>query len=133
MGVTIDPKGLAVTIPWPNRSLSPNARVHHMKLARAKKEARDASYLMAYAAIRNMANAPALGTDRLDVVIVARPAVRRSRDEDNLLASLKASLDGIAMALCVDDSRFHIQPLVVTEPDRDNPRIDIHIQEQETK
>ncbi len=130
MTVTIDPDGFHVQVPWPSRSLSPNARVHYMKLAKAKKEARDQAYLLAYAAANGMANSPNLRSDRLDVVIVARPAVRRNRDEDNLVASLKATLDGIALYLGIDDSRFHLQPVVITDPDKANPRIDIYLQEQ---
>lgn len=130
MTVTIDPNGLLVTVGWPNRSLSPNARVHRMKLARAKRQSRDEAYLLAYSALRAKPVSPSLGTPKLDVVIIARPAVRRSRDEDNLIASLKATLDGIATAIGIDDSRFHIQPLIITDPDKANPRIEIRIQEQ---
>jgi Holliday junction resolvase RusA-like endonuclease len=40
------------------------------------------------------------------VKIVFHPAVDRNRDLDNMQASQKAALDGIALALGVDDSIF---------------------------
>ena len=45
---------------------------------------------------------------RLIVTLDFRPPVRRGRDEDNLIASMKAGLDGLAQALGVDDSRFNL-------------------------
>ena len=45
---------------------------------------------------------------RLRYGIVTRPKCRRNRDDDNTVAMLKASLDGIAQALGVDDSQFQL-------------------------
>lgn len=44
------------------------------------------------------------------------PPDRRRRDMDNLLASCKGLLDGIADALGVDDSRFAITLALTSEP-----------------
>ena len=46
------------------------------------------------------------------------PPDRRARDEDNLLASMKSSLDGIAEALRVNDKCFHILEPFVGVPER---------------
>lgn len=47
----------------------------------------------------------------LHVELVFRPPPdHRERDRDNLLASMKAGLDGVASALQIDDSRFRPIP-----------------------
>lgn len=55
------------------------------------------------------------------------PPDRRARDEDNLIASLKSSLDGIAQALRIDDRCFHLLEPAVREPDRPHGRVEIDL------
>lgn len=43
------------------------------------------------------------------------PPDRRSRDDDNLIASFKAGRDGLALALGIDDKRFVTFPFVHTQ------------------
>ena len=43
---------------------------------------------------------------RIPVAIVFMPKDKRHRDFDNLLAASKSALDGIALALGIDDRRF---------------------------
>lgn len=50
-----------------------------------------------------------------------------ARDEDNLIASLKSSLDGIAQALRIDDRCFHLLEPAVREPDRPHGRVEIDL------
>jgi hypothetical protein len=69
---------------------------------------------------------------RLRVSIIARPKDNRARDEDNLQASLKAALDGVAAALGVDDSRFRIQGTEIHLACPFRPHIEITIQPEET-
>lgn len=40
---------------------------------------------------------------------------RRRRDDDGLLASMKAARDGIADALAIDDARFVSHPMIRDE------------------
>ena len=96
---------LRVILPWPPRALSPNSRPPHWSvLAKAKRAYRSACCVEAMAAgWRKVAFAP---TDRLHVRLVFVPPDRRRRDMDNLIASMKAGLDGLADALGVDDSRW---------------------------
>lgn len=96
---------LRVILPWPPRVLSPNSRPPHWAvLAKAKRAYRLACHAEAMAAgWRKGAFAPA---DRLHVRLVFVPPDRRRRDMDNLIASAKAGLDGLADALGVDDSRW---------------------------
>ncbi len=91
-----------VTLPWPDKDLSPNARIHWRRKAPKVKAARHAAWaltLEAGARTMSVSAAPRIG-------IEFRPPDHRRRDADNCMASLKASLDGIADALGVDDSRF---------------------------
>ena len=45
----------------------------------------------------------------LDVALIFVPPDRRARDLDNLLASMKSGLDGLADAIGVDDSRWRLR------------------------
>lgn len=93
-----------VTLPWPMKELSPNARVHWARLAKAKKSYRSACFWLAKEA---KLQAPAEGVIRIEMAFY--PPCRRTRDEDNLLASMKSGLDGLADALAVNDSRFKVE------------------------
>lgn len=92
-------------LPWPPRQLSPNAREHWGTLAKVKK-----SYRARCAGIARVAGVRALvtGKDALGVHLTFLPPDRRPRDWDNLVASMKAGLDGLADALGVDDSRWRL-------------------------
>ena len=103
---------ILLTLPWPDRTLHPNARVHWAKLANAKKAARAAAHMLAVQAGANGAKLP---EGRLHLWIDFYPPDRRRRDDDGLLASMKAARDGIADALGVDDSRFVSHPWVKDE------------------
>jgi crossover junction endodeoxyribonuclease RusA len=90
---------MKVLLPWPPRELSPNARTHwraHRRISKGYKE-------MAWA----LAKAAGASPGRL-VAITFNPPDRRARDLDNLLANMKAGLDGIASAIGVDDSKWQI-------------------------
>lgn len=95
-----------VVLPWPPKELSPNARLHHMALHRAKKAYRTACWLQARKA--GMSAATLLGAEEAEVHLVFYPPDKRNRDADNMLASMKAGLDGLADALKVDDSIFRV-------------------------
>lgn len=99
---SLTPVELCVTLPWPHKDLSPNARVHWRRKAPRVKVARNAALALAFeAGARKMTVSAA---PRISIEFC--PPDRRRRDADNCMASLKASLDGIADALGVDDSRF---------------------------
>lgn len=91
-----------ITLPWPSRALSPNARVHWSKRASAAKKYRQDCCILSHAA-----GCRALNAARLTVEITFHPPDKRRRDTDNLLSSLKGGLDGIADATGVDDSNWH--------------------------
>ncbi|WP_419519976.1 hypothetical protein [Duodenibacillus massiliensis] len=55
---------------------------------------------------------PFFGAGTMNVQLVCTPPITRYRDEDNLIATCKAYLDGCAASLCVDDTTFHFREQV---------------------
>lgn len=93
---------LALTLPWPPRELSPNARhAHWSALARAKLQ-----YRAACAVTARSQGAARIVAPELAVSLTFVPPDRRSRDLDNCISSMKAGLDGLADVLGVDDNRW---------------------------
>jgi hypothetical protein len=103
---------MKVTLAWPDRALHPNSRVHWRTRAKATKVAREAARVLALAA---GAKAAVLPDGRLHLWIDFYPPDRRRRDDDGLLASMKAARDGIADALGIDDRRFVSHPMLRDE------------------
>jgi len=93
-----------VDLPWPPAILSPNAREHWAKVARAKKAYRRDCSMLAIAAGARVRK----WESRLHLRITFMPPTRRRYDLDNALARIKAGLDGIADAIGVDDSGWSI-------------------------
>lgn len=95
---------MALVMPWPAmRELSPNWRGHWAGKARAKKRLR-----AAWAAAALEQGARKIDAAALTVRLVFVPPDLRARDLDNLLASCKAGLDGLADVLGVDDSKWSL-------------------------
>lgn len=92
---------IVLELPWPHKDLSPNARVHFMALSRAKKKYRTDCRYLALAA-----KATAQGPQTL--AFTFHPPHNRKYDRDNLIASMKAGIDGLADALKINDSDFHL-------------------------
>ena len=99
---------MKITLPWPDRRLSPNSRTHWGTLSTVKAKARkDAAYLTFDAMQKHLATqAHFQGEGKLPVKVTFYPPDNRRRDDDNMVASFKASRDGIADALGIDDRRF---------------------------
>ena len=95
---------MQLTLPWPPTGLSPNARTHWAKLARLKKQYREAC---AWTAASQ--GAYPMNAERLRLTLEFVPPTRRAYDLDNALARMKAGLDGLADALRVDDSRWELR------------------------
>lgn len=99
---------MTITLPWPDKRLSPNARVHYMALYRAKAKAKDDAWTLTREAYPTKADRDAFAGDApIPLVITITPPDKRKRDRDNMQYMLKAALDGIALGLDVDDYRFH--------------------------
>lgn len=90
-------------LPWPTKDLNPNQRLHWSKTARAKKAYRQACAWNAVAQ-----GAHKLKPGALNVHLIFHPPDRRARDADNMLASMKSGLDGLADVLGVDDKHWKL-------------------------
>ena len=90
-------------LPWPDKKLSPNARVHWAPLSKAKKKAKSDSYHLAL-----QSGLGKIDAESVTVKLTFYPPSRRHFDADNLLASHKAAIDGLSLAIGVDDSRFKV-------------------------
>lgn len=94
---------MSVTIPWPHKDLSPNARKHRMAIVGLRKAARADAAWCCKAAKMNFAHLADVG---LHLRITFNPPDKRRRDLDNMLASIKSQLDGVSDVIGVDDSRW---------------------------
>lgn len=92
-------------LPWPSPKLSPNARQHWATTAKAKKAFRARCRAIAAAA---GVRAVLAGKTSLAVDLTFFPPDKRGRDWDNMLASMKAGLDGLADATGVDDRHWRL-------------------------
>lgn len=117
---------LMVELPWPDRDLNPNNRLHWAQKARAAKAARADAYLSAqivkpYVGFINE-NTP-LGSARLFVPPNTGRNSGRYWDCDNLAASLKATQDGIfdylrnLISEKIDDSQVSLTINAIVNPD----------------
>jgi crossover junction endodeoxyribonuclease RusA len=88
-----------VTLPWPDRRLSPNARVHWAEKAKRVRQARQTAWALARSAGLSVPD-----TRPLPVRVTFHPPDRRRRDRDNMVSCAKAICDGIADAIGVDDA-----------------------------
>ncbi|MFM8899172.1 MAG: endonuclease [Burkholderiales bacterium] len=106
---------IELTLPWPPRELSPNARVHWSKRGKLAKAYREACRLLTQQLLAQ-GGWQDLPTDgELHLWVDFYPPDRRHRDDDNVMAAFKAGRDGIADALQVNDKRFRSRPYLKDE------------------
>ena len=96
------PDMIQITLPWPPKQLSPNGRLHWAVKNKYRKLYRDACYWQA-----RQVNARAV-VGPLEVSLEFYPPDRRHRDWDNMLASIKSGLDGVAEAIGCDDKHWRL-------------------------
>lgn len=88
---------MQVELPWPPRPLWPNSRDHWSGIARVKRSYKAMAWALATQAKQPMPQA------RLCVHMAFCAPDRIRRDMDNMIAAMKAGLDGISSAIGVDD------------------------------
>lgn len=94
---------MKVVISWPERALWQNARVHWAERSRAVKSHRhEANVLARRAGLRKPPS------DNPKITVTFHPPDRRKRDLQNMPATVKGALDGLADAMGVDDSTFRV-------------------------
>lgn len=98
-----------VVIPVPDRCLNPNSRSHWGKISDKKRLLRHQSKCSCLSAVNDNVSGIFPLTDA-DYHIRYYHSTVRFMDEDNILASLKAAIDGaIDAGLIVDDKDVHIK------------------------
>lgn len=104
---------IIIELPWPDKDLSPNARVHwsHKRVSwvQAKQFVRVALRLYADSVLPLKLDVPPNVDHQLELEFCY--PTKGKRDLDNLLASCKAYIDGIAEWFTMDDA--HFQPIIV--------------------
>ena len=96
-----------VLLPWPSKPLWQNSRCHWATKAKAVKQARkDAFNASFYARLARLPTGEGW-THHLSFDFC--PPDRRKRDLQNMPATQKAAIDGIADALKVDDATFKVK------------------------
>lgn len=95
----------------PSPILSPNARGHWGPKARAASRFRETARLATLGAISADTRAELADLPSIGYTVSVSWEKRRTgmRDEDNVLASCKAALDGVAEAIGIDDRRLHVK------------------------
>lgn len=99
------PESILIELGWPAKPLWPNFRSRsHWPKTRALSVAKMEGFAVTRAALHGR---PFVHNDeRIAFVITAYPPTKRHADDDNVTSAVKASRDGIAKALGVDDSLF---------------------------
>lgn len=101
---------MIIELPYPNKDLMPNRKngKHWASTKKVKDQAIQDAY---YLALQARKQAILLTEGLIPMTITYIQSDKRYRDLDNLLAASKASIDGIARALNVDDSIF--EPITI--------------------
>jgi len=111
-----------VIVPWPPKECSPNARVHWSKKAKAAK-----AYKHTCWALAKEASLKVDWDGKVHLWVTFVPPDRRIRDVDNAVSSIKNGLDGIAMAIGIDDSRFVLHPCMHTDRMRFGGAVEVRL------
>jgi len=102
---------LQLVLPWPDRRLNPNRKVHWAQKAAAVRRARRATAKAADEAgwgaqVWQLLQLVRATVGQLELHLSFHPPDRRRRDDDNLIAAFKPYRDALAARLGVDDSQF---------------------------
>lgn len=101
---------VSITLPWPDRHLFPNDRCHWAVKAKQVKKHRRLAYYEALEIQSAIPDAVRADADQpIFYRIIYTPKINRHRDEDGIISSCKAYLDGISEAIGINDYRFHIR------------------------
>lgn len=95
---------ITIELPWPDKRLSPNARVHWREKAEAQQAYKNSAWWTTYDAVVGERHPKRF--DKYIALYEFCPPDRRKRDIDNCLAMMKAAQDGVCEYLEIDDSRI---------------------------
>ena len=107
---------IEIVLGWPPSDLSPNKRLHWAKLATAKKQYRKDCYSVSKEQLKKYKGVYENIPEKLVLEMTFIPPDKRSYDRDNLVARMKAGIDGLSDALRINDKRFNT---VISTMDQD--------------
>lgn len=110
---------LIVQLTLPPKELSPNARTHWARKARAAKKYKAQAHVSTM-----VMHAEGADWSRAKVRVKMWNRTKHRWDGDNLLSAMKSAFDGIAEALGVDDKEWTHLPCV-QDTDPDDPRVEV--------
>ena len=94
---------MIINLRWPPKELSPNVRRHWAVKAAAARAYKKEAWLRTYAALTGETW---ITQNRYLLIITFHQPDRRERDMDNMITLLKYGIDGIALAMNVNDKQF---------------------------
>lgn len=103
---------ISVALPWPDRTLHPNGRAHWRPLATAKRKARDYARGLTLSLTTPAQRTELAAARAVAVTMRFNPPDLSRRDDDGMIAAMKAARDGIADAIGVDDHRWRVTYVV---------------------
>lgn len=112
-----------IELPWPPPQLSPNKRLHWAALAKYKHRYREECAIATQAFLVEIPKGP------LAMRLTFFRPDRRTYDRDNLLARMKSGLDGMCDALGINDNRFTVITLRVSDIVVDGGAVHVYISE----
>ena len=121
--MTRDIQVITITLPLPPKSLSPNARVHWARKAKDTRKCREVAACRTIEALRGSR----LEWDTATLQATFYHYQNRRRDDDNLIASLKAYRDGLVDGGLLNDDVGVTTLPVVKHIHRDRPRCELTI------
>ena len=95
---------ITIELPWPDKRLSPNARVHWAVSSALKEVAKGDAWWATYEAL--LGDRHPKRDEKYEAQYMFSPPDKRKRDIDNCLAMMKAAQDGVCEYLEIDDSRI---------------------------
>ncbi len=112
---------IRITLAWPDKALSPNARKHWRTVRSTGGKASDDAFWATRSAMGAQVGPSFTKIEHdgvSDIILrqIAHPPDQRHRDRDNLDSSLKKARDGIALALGVNDKFFRPTGIEWAEP-----------------
>lgn len=113
---------MEISLPWPPKELSPNARNHWAVIHRAKRIYRTECWAQTKEVSKSLA---LIGSYKIPLKITFYPPSKRHYDLDNCIASIKAGLDGIADALQVNDHRFALTDVQLSDEVKGMVKVEI--------
>lgn len=119
---------ITIILPLPARKLSPNARVHWAEKAKLTKAARKTAHLAALEAL-NLRHPPVWLRAKMEVKAYFKTL--NFPDADNLTASMKSSIDGIADSGIIANDKGLWPERPVFAKDSRNPRLELTITGEE--